>query len=38
MNLNEVKDRKGKGSGTKDACYYELSPDIQSGDVWHQVH
>ena len=22
--LNEVKDRKGKGSGTKDACYYKV--------------
>ena len=22
--LNEVKDKKGKGSGTKDACYYKV--------------
>ena len=24
IDLNEVKDRKGKGSGTKDACYYKV--------------
>ena len=22
--INEVKDKKGKGSGTKDACYYKV--------------
>ena len=24
IDLNEVKDRKGKGSGTKDACYHKV--------------
>ena len=24
IQLNEVKDKKGKGSGTKDACYYKV--------------
>jgi len=24
IDLNEVKDKKGKGSGTKDACYYKV--------------
>ena len=39
IELNEVKDKKGKGSGTKDACYHKVKSRYS---VWpsalHQVH
>ena len=39
MDINEAKDKKGKGSGSKDACYTRSSPVILYGlRHMHLVH
>ena len=43
MEINEAKDKKGKGSGKKDACYhkvksrYSVWPSLYASGLWSSV-